>query len=288
MRGTPPVTACQPANPWLAYTARIHAVRDETPGVATYDLMFDDPALADGFTFRPGQFNMLYLPGVGEVAISISGDPHDFSSVPHTIREAGNVTHALARMREGETIGVRGPFGSSWPVDECRGKDVLLVAGGIGLAPLRPAIYELLARRDQFGTLTLLYGARSPDGLLYTDEYGAWRSAGIDVQTTVDRAHTGWTGNVGVVTLLLDRLPLPRTNDTLLLTCGPEVMMWYTIQAAQRRGLPRESVYVSLERNMNCAIGLCGHCQFGPEFLCKDGPVFRYDRVASILKVDDL
>lgn len=282
------VAACQPANPWQAFTARIQQVRPETPGVATYNLVFDDPALADGFSFRPGQFNMLYLPGLGEAAISISGDPADYATVPHTIREAGSVTQALARLGEGATIGVRGPFGSSWPMDACRGKDVLLVAGGIGLAPLRPAIYELLANRANFGELTLLYGARSPDGLLYPDEYDEWREAGLDVQITVDRSHMSWTGNVGVVTVLLDRLPLTRPDDTLLLTCGPEIMMWHTIQAALRRELAPDSVYVSLERNMNCAIGLCGHCQFGPEFLCKDGPVFRYDRVSSILKVDDL
>ena len=208
--------------------------------------------------------------------------------MPHTIREAGSVTQALARLGDGATIGVRGPFGSSWPMDACRGKDVLLVAGGIGLAPLRPAIYELLANRDDFGELTLLYGARSPDWLLYPDAYEEWRNAGLDVQTTVDRAPVAWTGNVGVLTVLLDRLPLKHPDDTLLLTCGPEIMMWHTIQTALRRELAPESVYVSLERNMNCAIGLCGHCQFGPEFLCKDGPVFRYDRVSSILKVDDL
>jgi len=288
MTTTKSVPACLPANPWLAFTARIQQVRPETPGVATYDLVFDDPALADGFSFRPGQFNMLYLPGLGEAAISISGDPTDYSSVPHTIREAGNVTQALARLGEGATIGVRGPFGSAWPIDDCRGKDVLLVAGGIGLAPLRPAIYELLANRGDFGELTLLYGARSPDGLLYPDEYDGWRDAGLDVQITVDRSLVSWTGNVGVVTVLLDRLPLPRPTETLLLTCGPEIMMWHTIQAALRRELTPDSVHVSLERNMNCAVGLCGHCQFGPEFLCKDGPVFRYDRVSSILKVDDL
>lgn len=288
MTTTKNVVACQPENPWLSFTARIQQVRPETPGVATYNLVFDAPALADGFCFRPGQFNMLYLPGLGEVAISISGDPADYSTVPHTIREAGSVTQALARLGDGATIGVRGPFGSSWPMDACRGKDVLLVAGGIGLAPLRPAIYELLANRDDFGEFTLLYGARSPDGLLYPDEYEEWRNAGLDVQTTVDRAHVAWAGNVGVVTVLLDRLPLKRPDDTLLLTCGPEIMMWHTIQTALRRELAPESVYVSLERNMNCAIGLCGHCQFGPEFLCKDGPVFRYDRVSSILKVDDL
>lgn len=281
-------TACQPANPWLSYPARIERIVAETAGVATYDLVFEDKSLAAGYSFQPGQFNMLYLPGVGEIAISISGDPADRSKAPHTIRQAGDVTNALAELGEGATIGVRGPFGSNWPIEECDSKDVILVAGGIGLAPLRPAICSLLANRDRFGSLTLLYGAREPDGLLYGREYDAWRQQGLDVQTTVDRATVGWTGNVGVVTVLLERLALNRPEVTLLLTCGPEIMMWYTIQTALRRGLSPEAVYVSLERNMNCAIGLCGHCQYGPEFVCKDGPVFRYDRVASILKVDDL
>jgi len=282
------VTACQPTNPWLAHPARIERVVPETSGVATYDLIFDDPALAEGYSFRPGQFNMLYLPGVGEIAISISGDPSHRSKVPHTIRVAGSVTTALAELPQGATVGVRGPFGSSWPIEECQSNDVILIAGGIGLAPLRPTICELLSRRDQFGRLWLLYGSRAPDGLLYAYEYDRWRGQGLDVQTTVDRSDGRWSGNVGVVTVLLDRLNLPRPDETLLLTCGPEIMMWYSIQTALRRGLPPEAVYVSLERNMNCAIGLCGHCQYGPEFVCKDGPVFRYDRVASLLKVDDL
>lgn len=282
------MTACQPANPWLSSAARIQRIVHETPGVATYDLAFEDAALAAGYSFHPGQFNMLYLPGVGEVAISVSGDPADRSKIPHTIRKAGNVTNALAELPEGAVIGVRGPFGSHWPIEHCESKDVILVAGGIGLAPVRPIICEMLANRDRFGTLTLLYGARTPAGLLYANEFDAWRQRGLDVQATVDRSDADWAGNVGVVTLLLDRLPLQRPGETLLLTCGPEIMMWYTIQAALRRGLSPDGVYVSLERNMNCAIGLCGHCQFGPEFLCKDGPVFRYDRVAPILKVDDL
>ncbi|QDU38113.1 Anaerobic sulfite reductase subunit B [Maioricimonas rarisocia] len=280
--------ACDPQNPWQSRIARIERITPETPGVATYDLVLDAPPEAGQFTFRPGQFNMLYLPGVGEVAISISGSPANRASIPHTIREAGNVTRALAGMREGASIGVRGPFGSCWPVVESAGKDVLLVAGGIGLAPLRPVIYDLLDRRDDFGQLTLLYGTRSPDSLLYAAEYREWQDRGLNVRVTVDRSDTNWKGNVGVVTVLLDRLPLPRPDATVVMTCGPEVMMWYAIQSALQRGISHESMYVSLERNMNCAIGLCGHCQLGPEFLCKDGPVFRYDRVASILKVDDL
>ncbi len=281
-------SVCLSTNPWLAKPVRIQKVVTETPGVATYDLAFDDAAFGAEYSFRPGQFNMLYLPGVGEVAISISGDPADRSKVPHTIREAGNVTRALAGLRAGMSIGLRGPFGSSWPMERCVGKDVIVVAGGIGLAPLRSAILELLTGRNQFGTLSLLYGARMPRDLLYSDEYDDWRSRGFDVQTTVDRSPIGYNGHVGVVTQLLDRLPLPRPEDTLLLTCGPEVMMWYTVQTALRRGLRSDCLFVSLERNMNCAVGLCGHCQLGPEFLCKDGPVFPYDRVASILKVNDL
>ncbi len=279
--------ACVGTDPWRSFPARIASVRSEIPGVATYDLVLEDADLQRSFSFRPGQFNMLYVPGVGESAISISGDPADRTRIPHTVREAGNVTHALTRLGTGATVGVRGPFGASWPIDLCTGRDVIVVAGGIGLAPLRPALYELL-RRSEHGALSLLYGARTPSGLLYRDEYDRWRAAGCDVQLTVDQAGPGWTGPVGVVTLLLDRLPIPRPERTLLLTCGPEVMMWYTVQAALRRGVPASGIYVSLERNMNCAVGLCGHCQLGPEFICKDGPVLRYDRVASLLKVHDL
>jgi NAD(P)H-flavin reductase len=283
----PPSTA-HPHNPWLAHSVRIARVSRETPGVATYDLIFEDPKVAEEYSFLPGQFNMLYLPGLGEIAISVSGDPGQRGRVPHTIREAGNVTRTLAGLREGSSIGLRGPFGSSWPVEQCRGRNVVLVAGGIGLAPLRPAISALLANRNDFGQLSLLIGAREPSGLLYPTEYGSWRVQGMSVQVTVDQAVDDWKGNLGVVTTLLDRLPLPDPANTILMTCGPEVMMWYTIQSAISRGLRQELLFLSLERNMNCAIGLCGHCQFGAQFICKDGPVFPFERVASILKVDDL
>lgn len=282
------MNACLPRDPWLAQPVRIQQVTAETPGVATYELVFDDDVIKNDFGFLPGQFNMIYVPGVGEIAISISGQPGTRGVVPHTIREAGTVTHALAGLGVGASIGLRGPFGSHWPLESCAGKDLILVAGGIGLAPLRPVIYEILAHRERFGSVTLLYGSRMPSGLLYTREFEDWRSQGVAVKTTVDRADDRWGGNVGVVTLLLDRLPLSSPSESVLMTCGPEVMMWYTIQSALKLGLKPESVYVSLERNMNCAIGLCGHCQFGPEFLCKDGPVFRYDRVAEILRRDDL
>lgn len=278
----------QPENPWLAHTVRIRRVQLEAPGVATWELTFDDPAVAAAYRFQPGQFNMLYLPGVGESAISVSGSPLVHDCVPHTIRVAGNVTRTLEKWRVGETLGLRGPFGSSWPMAGAAGRDVILVAGGIGLAPLRPVICQLLAERPRFGNIWLLYGARTPAGLLYTAEYESWQAQGLQLLTTVDRGTDDWQGAVGVVTVLLDRLPLANPQNTLLMTCGPEIMMSYVVQSALQRGLSPEMVYVSLERNMNCAIGLCGHCQLGPEFVCKDGPVFRYDRVAALLKVHDL
>ncbi len=280
-------SACTPAaDPWLAHTVRIAGITDEVEGVATYHLQFEDTQIRDRFAFRPGQFNMLYLPGVGETAISISSDPVQRTSVDHTVRIAGNVTGELARAGVNATFGLRGPFGTSWPIEECLGRDVVIVAGGIGLAPMRPAIYELLALGDEVGQVTLLYGARNPFGLFYTAEYAEWRARGLDIETTVDRASPGWRGNVGVVTQLLDRLRLSAPERTTVLCCGPEVMMWYTARSALGRGIPTQRIWISLERNMNCAIGLCGHCQFGPTFVCKDGPVVRYDRVAPYLRVE--
>jgi NAD(P)H-flavin reductase len=282
-----PAPACA-ANPWLAHTVRIAGITAEITGVTTYDLEFTDPAQAAGYRFLPGQFNMLYLPGVGESAISLSAHPQSRGRWAHTIRTAGNVTQALARLGQGSTLGLRGPFGSSWPIAEYEDCDILFVAGGIGLAPLRPAIYHVLDRRSHYGRVTLLYGARSPEGMLYTREYDRWTSEGFDVQTTVDRAATDWMGNVGTVTVLLDRLSLARPEKTILFTCGPDVMMHFTAQGALRRGLTAEQVWLSAERSMQCAVGLCGHCQLGPEFICKDGPVFRYDRLAPFFRVEGL
>jgi NAD(P)H-flavin reductase len=165
---------------------------------------------------------------------------------------------------------------------------VVLVAGGIGLAPLRPVIYELLANRTRYRNVTVLVGARLPEGLLYPAEYVDWQAGGIDLQTTVDRATHAWLGNVGVVPQLLDRLVLPSPQETMLLMCGPEVMMNFTVKSAQRRGIPVEKIWLSSERNMQCAVGLCGHCQLGPTFVCKDGPVFRFDQIAPFLKVEGL
>ena len=275
-------------NPWLCHTVRIDSITPEIPDVATYELSFVDPEVTERYRFLPGQFNMLYLPGVGEVAISISADPQSRQTWAHTIRVAGTVTQSLARLPAGATLGLRGPYGRPWPVAECAGKDVILVAGGIGLAPLRPVIYELLANRSLYGNVTLLLGARTPEGLLYPRQYPEWQASGFDLQVTVDRALPDWSDNVGVVTLLLDRLALPHPENTVLLMCGPEVMMHFTMKSAVKRGIPWQQIWLSSERNMQCAVGLCGHCQLGPTFVCKDGPVFRYDQMAPFLNVEGL
>jgi NAD(P)H-flavin reductase len=275
-------------SPWLAHSARIRAITPEIPGVVTYHLEFVAADQRASYSCRPGQFNMLYLPGVGEIPISVSGRDLVNDTWAHTIRTAGSVTRELERLGIGGQLGLRGPFGTSWPMDACRGRDVVLLAGGIGLAPLRPAIDAILADRSQFGRATLIYGARMPDALLYTGQFTDWISRGLDVRTTVDRATPSWFGNVGVVPLLFDRLRLLSAQNTFVLTCGPEVMMRYAVRSALEHGIPSNQIWLSLERNMQCAVGFCGHCQLGPAFICKDGAVFRHDRIAPFLGREDL
>ena len=275
-------------NPWLAQTVKIDSVTPEMPGVATYHLRFRDAMQHAQYRYQPGQFNMLYLPGVGEIPISVSAGSDHQGTWDHTIRVAGNTTRTLAGLGTGGSLGLRGPYGSSWPLDQSAGADVVLVAGGIGLAPLRPVVYGLLASRKLFGRRTLLYGTRTPDTRLYSGEYDAWSSGGLDVQVTVDRSIPGWLGNVGVVPLLLDRVRPFSPGNSVLFLCGPEVMMRYTVRSALGRGLRKDQIWVSLERNMQCAVGLCGHCQLGPAFVCKDGPIFRYDKIEPFLDVEAL
>lgn len=238
-----------------------------------------EPPLA----YAAGQFNMLYVFGVGEVPISISGDPAHPERLVHTIRAVGPVTQALSQLRKGDWLGLRGPYGVPWPVEQAAGGDVLLVAGGVGLAPLRPAIYQLLANRDKYGRLTLLYGGRTPQDLLYFHELEKWRGRfDFEVQVTVD-SPTGrreWHGQVGVVSTLISRAGYDLTQTTALI-CGPEIMMHFSILELQKCGLPLDRIYLSMERNMKCGLGWCGHCQWGPLFVCRDGPVFRFDRVQT-------
>jgi NAD(P)H-flavin reductase len=231
----------------------------------------------------PGQFNMLYAFGAGEVPISISGDPGRTDRIVHTVRSVGMVSAALCRLRRGEHVGVRGPFGTAWPLVEARGRDVLVVAGGVGLAPLCPVVNELHRNRGDYGRVTLLYGARTPGDLLFGREVDRWRRR-IGVLATVDRPAPGWTGDVGVVGSLLPRAVFDPAG-TVAMVCGPEVMMRFALADLLRLGVPESATWISMERNMHCAVGLCGHCQLGPAFVCRDGPVFRADAVAWALGV---
>ena len=237
---------------------------------------------------QPGQFNMLYVFGKGEVPISISAGASGSRLLTHTTRDVGSVTKAMFALKVGETIGVRGPFGNNWPLESAKGKDVVLVAGGIGLAPLRPVILEILARRAEFGRVILLYGARSPRDIIFKEDLKKWKGQpGVIVYITVDRGSSAWHGSVGVVTRLITQVRFDPEN-TVAMICGPEIMMHFTVEALKQRGMKGDDIYVSMERNMKCAVGFCGHCQFGPHFICKDGPVFTYDSLSSLFKIPEI
>lgn len=254
----------------------------------TFTLVLSLEGGKEPVSFRPGQFNMLYVFGIGEVPISISGDPNAGGPLVHTIRAVGPVTRAMARLNPGAVIGVRGPFGSAWPADEAEDRDIVFIAGGIGLAPLRPAILRMLARRRRYRRAALLYGARTPKDILFRDDLESW-SGRLDmtVKVTVDRAAADWRGSVGVVTKLIAHAPLDPQEATALV-CGPEIMLRFATRALIERGLAANRIYVSMERNMKCAAGFCGHCQFGGHFVCRDGPVFRLDRIQDIFSVREL
>lgn len=265
--------------------ARVRRRRKDGPQVWTLEIEAEDGA---GAGFAPGQFNMLTVFGAGEVPISLSGDPAESGRLVHTIRAVGAVSAALARLGPGEPVGLRGPFGAGWPMDAAAGRDIVVVAGGLGLAPLRPALYRLLAERGRYGKIALLYGTRSPDEILFRRELEAWRRRlDIEIEVTVDHAIGDWRGHVGVVTTLIPHAAFDPPQ-TIALVCGPEVMMRFAIAALRDAGLADESIHLSMERNMKCALGFCGHCQFGPVFVCRDGPVFRYDRVRRLLGVKEI
>ncbi|MDR7574018.1 MAG: FAD/NAD(P)-binding protein [Armatimonadota bacterium] len=266
---------------------QITGVRRETPDTVTLRLR---SLQGDPFSFQPGQFNMLYLFGVGEVPISISGVHPKTRDLEHTVRAVGSVTRALVRLRKGHIVGLRGPFGRGWPLEEARGRDILILAGGIGLAPLRPVLQSLMAHRRDYEQIVLLYGARTPADLLYPTELERWRGR-LDLQVfiTVDRGDEAWRGHIGVVTTLL---PMAERfldlRQAIILMCGPEVMMRVAARELENRGASPEQIFLSLERNMKCAVGFCGHCQFGPAFICRDGPVFPLSQVRSLLEVREL
>lgn len=270
-------------HPLLPRPFRVLSTERHTHDTATLVL---EPARGEPLAFAAGQFTMLGVFGAGEAPISVSGDPAPGGLLEHTVRDVGGLTRTLAAASPGDLLTVRGPYGRGWDVRDGAGGDLLIVAGGIGLAPLRPAILEVLAHRPEFGRVTLLYGAREPAERVFTADLAGWTADGRDlaVAVTVDRAGPGWTGPVGLVTQLI---PAARFSParTLALVCGPEVMMRFVAAALTGAGVPADRIRLSLERNMECGVGLCGHCQLREYFICTDGPVFSYDQVAGLLAI---
>jgi NAD(P)H-flavin reductase len=254
----------------------------------TWTLALEPLGRGGPLEFDPGQFNMVYAFGAGEVPISISGDPNRPERLIHTVRAVGATSEAVCAVSPGEVLGIRGPFGSSWPLGQAQGQDIVVIAGGIGLAPLRPVVYELLSRRGDYKKALLLYGGREPEQLLFRDEIEEWVTRHqLEVDVTVDIASGRWKGRVGVVPGLIAEAGFDPSHAVAFI-CGPEVMIRFTATALVDRGVDPDRIYFSMERNMKCAVGHCGHCQFGPEFVCRDGPVFSMARIEHFFNLREV
>lgn len=272
-------------NPSLPAEAEIVERIQESESIYTLRLRMTDQAAHAAYAFAPGQFNMVYLQGIGEVPISIVSDPDDDSLLDHTIRAVGRVTRGLEQLRAGQRVGIRGPFGRGWPLDQACGRDVLLITGGLGCAPLVSVINYVVRRRERFGRLVILQGVKHTDDLIWHDRYMAWAELpDTQVLLAADIAGQGWPYHVGLVTELIDRAQFDRDN-AIAMMCGPERMMQACAEALLARDMAAGNLWLSMERNMHCGVGHCGHCQLGPHFVCRDGPVFNYTELAPLLGV---
>ncbi len=265
-------------NPYLPDTAEVIERIQETQTVFTLRLAFTDLEKRKKYSFVPGQFNMVYLHGVGEIPISVVSDPKDPEMLDHAIRVVGRVTQGLSKLNKGDCIGLRGPYGLGWPLAEAQGKDVLVITGGLGCAPVVSVINYINQRRDDFGKLTILQGVKLPKDLIWRERYEQWlQQPDTDVFLAADKGDPSWPWHVGLVIELFDQMNI--SDNTIVMMCGPEGMMRVCIHELTLRNVPVEAIYLSMERNMKCALGHCGHCQYGPHFICKNGPVFRYDKI---------
>jgi NAD(P)H-flavin reductase len=271
--------------PMLTTPFRVRTNRKENADTRTLELVSANSTGTPAW--RPGQFMMLYAFGMGEIAISISGDPSLRDGITHTVRAVGAVSRAICAAKPGSSIGLRGPFGSGWPIERSEGDDIVIAAGGIGLAPLRPVIHAMMTKRGRYGHVSLLIGARKPEILIYRKEIDRWRKRDLDVRVAVDAATPGWQGAVGPITMLIPRTVFDPSRTTAFIV-GPEIMMRFVVQELSQRGISRDRLFVSMERNMKCAIGFCGHCQLGPAFICKNGPVFPYSQLEPWLSIRNL
>jgi sulfhydrogenase subunit gamma (sulfur reductase) len=273
------------SNPYLLHEAEVVERIDEAAGIFTLRLRFTDPAVQHAYEFQPGQFNMVYLYGVGEVAISIVSDPRDEHLYDHTIRVVGRVTRGLAQLQTGQHVGIRGPFGRGWPLREAQGRDVLIVTGGLGCAPTVSVINYVLNRRRHYGRLIIMQGVKHANDLLWRERYAQWaRQPDTQVIIAADEGVRLWPWHVGRVTDLFDGIHLEPAHAVAMM-CGPEGMMHAAVQQLTRRGMDEAAIHLSMERNMQCAVGHCGHCQYGGKFVCKDGPVFSFPEIKELFGI---
>ncbi|RMX15127.1 Ni/Fe hydrogenase subunit gamma [Legionella jordanis] len=269
-------------DPYLPKTVQVIARRQEASSIFTLDLLFTEKKVQETFQFSPGQFNMLYLPGVGEVAISISSDPEQKNYLSHTIRAVGRVTKALQAVKEGDFLGLRGPYGRGWPMKEGLNKDIVIITGGLGCAPTVGAINYVINRREHYGKLKIFQGIKHSDDFIFRKQYAQWQKVkDTEVYIAADQAGPKWPWSVGYITDHIQTLKLKGSN-TLVMMCGPEGMLHVAIAALLKQGIAEQELYLSMERNMECGLGHCGHCQYGGQFVCKDGPVFAYPQIKSL------
>lgn len=273
-------------NPYLPKLATIQAVKPETPDTTTFALKLDDAAERAAFKHKPGQFLELSVFGAGEAPFCIASSAHGRDDLEVTVRRLGQVTSALHEMSVGGQVGIRGPLGNSFPFDEVEGKHALFVVGGLGLAPLRPQIVDIYREREKFSAVSVLYGARTPDDLVYKDELEQWQSQeGMTCLLTVDVAANGWTGNVGVVGTLLQQVKTDPAS-TVAFVCGPPIMIRFVVQDLVSLGFGDDNIVTTLERHMRCGIGKCNHCMVGDKYICKDGPVFTYGQMRKMMEFE--
>ena len=269
-------------NPYMPFEAEVVERIQESPTIFTLRLRFIDAEQQKHYHFEPGQFNMVYLYGVGEVAISIVSDPEDEQLYDHTIRVVGRVTRGLAQVQQGQRVGIRGPFGRGWPLQQAEGHDVLIVTGGLGCAPVVSVINYIISRRDRFGRLTIMQGVKHSDDLLWRQRYELWsQMSDTHVVIAADQGGRQWPWHIGPVIGMFDELNL-QPGRTIVMMCGPEGMMHAAIKRLHEMGVPEDMLFISMERNMHCAVGHCGHCQYGGHFVCKDGPVFSFNEIKAI------
>lgn len=269
-------------NPFLPILATVREVIEETPNIKTLRISLDDPEVREAFDFKPGQVAQLSVFGVGEATFVINSPPSERDYLQFTVMKVGEVTTKLHELRTGDKVGVRGPLGNWFPYEEMKGKDVLLIAGGIGMAPLRTLLLFILENRADYGRVTLLYGCRTPQDMCFKGDIPHWRSQrDVEVILTVDRRAPGWTEMVGLVPEVLKEIA-PSPKGTVAVTCGPPVMIKYTLEALKELGFGDEQIVTTLERRMKCGVGLCGRCNIGSRYVCKDGPVFTLAQLKAL------